>query len=506
MVAEASFGPFVLDFSRGMLLQAGKPVVLGQRGMALLNALLAADGEAVTKAALMDAGWPGTNVEEGNLAVQIATLRKALGTRDDGLEWIATVPRVGYRFVRSELPAKAARADKIPRLAVLAFENIGNDPEQQYLADGIVEDITTALNRFRTFIVIPRSLSFAFRNRGLDARQVAAELDAQYVLEGSVRKAGTRLRIAAQLVDATAGVHLWAQTFDGETADVFAFQDRITADVAGVIEPTVTAAEIERSRRKPASSLDAYDLYLQALAIATAGEQSESARGLDLIERSLSLDPEFPPALAIAATAYLAQFDRQQPGASEENRLRGVQHARRALAGAGTDANTRAMAGLAIIVLGQEYETGLAALRLAAGENPYSANIMGYAAVGEMWAGSLAECERFSERAKQLNPHQPWSSVLLAGIRMSQEHYQEAVTLAAAATALDPPNPIANWTLAAAHAHSGNIDEARRVREALQRLDPRISLSSIRRGQPMLHRERIEVVIEGLRIAGLPEE
>jgi adenylate cyclase len=307
------------------------------------------------------------------------------------------------------------------------------------------------------------------------------------------------------LIDALTGTQLWAQTFDGQTSEVFAFQDRITASVASIVEPTVNRAEIERSRRQPPSSLGAYDLYLQALATVLSTDPALSARALNLIERSLELDPAFAPALAVAANAYMAQFDRQQAGASEENRLKGVRYARHALAAAGIDANTRALAGLAIIILGQEYESGLAALRHAAAENPFSVNIMGYAAVGELWAGSLDEAERYTEQTIRLNPHQPWAFTHMAFVRMSQRRHDEALKWAAASYALDPQNPITHWYLSAASAHLGRHSDAQRWREALQTLDPKVSLTSIRRGQPLLHKEHIEAVLDGLRIAGLPE-
>lgn len=199
-----SFGPFVLDAGRGLLQRDGKSVAIGQRGRALLEALLDAEGGTVTKADLMDRAWPGTIVEEGNLTVQIAALRKSLGTAPDGQEWIATVPRQGYRLIR---PASAAReADAVlsakPALAVLPFANLSGDPDQDWFADGVVEDIITALSRFRSFAAIARNSSFVYKGRAVDIRQVAKELGVRYVLEGSVRRAGDRLRITAQLVEA----------------------------------------------------------------------------------------------------------------------------------------------------------------------------------------------------------------------------------------------------------------------------------------------------------------
>jgi TolB-like protein len=257
-----AFGPFLLNPDNGTLFRDGELVAIGQRGALLLGALLRSPGEVLTKAELMDAAWPETAIEESNLPVQIASLRKLLGRSPDGGEWIATVPRIGYRFV-GELKATmsahrpAARAETVlPSLAVLPFHNLSRDAEQDYLADGVVEDIITALSRFKSFAVIARNSSFVYKSRAVDVRQVATELGVRYVLEGSVRRAGDRLRIIAQLVDGTSGAHLWADKFDGVIKDVFEVQDRITDSVVEVLEPQIRRAEIERSRRKPPSCAD----------------------------------------------------------------------------------------------------------------------------------------------------------------------------------------------------------------------------------------------------------
>ena len=202
----AAFGPFVLK--DGALVRDGKPVALGQRGLALLQALAGAEGS-VSKAALMQAGWPGSIVEEGNLTVQIAALRKAMGSREVGQEWFVTVPRVGYRLLRGSTAmaeTEDVAASPLPSLAVLPFQNLSRDAEQEYFADGIVEDIITALSRFKSFAVVARNSSFVYKGRAVDVRDVARDLGVRYVLEGSVRRAGPRLRVTAQLVRRQ---HLW---------------------------------------------------------------------------------------------------------------------------------------------------------------------------------------------------------------------------------------------------------------------------------------------------------
>ena len=252
-----AFGPFLLNRDNGTLFRDGELIAVGHRGAPAPRRLAEAPrSRCVTKAELMDAAWPGTTVEESNLSVQIASLRKLLGPSPDGGEWIVTIPRVGYRFVAEpEATALSSRSTArlepvIPSLAVLPFQNLSGDPEQDYFADGVVEDIITALSRFKSFAVIARNSSFVYKGRAVDVRQVASELGVRYVLEGSVRRAGDRLRITAQLVEGDTGAHLWADKFDGAVEDVFDVQDRITESVATVVEPHIQSAEIERSRRE----------------------------------------------------------------------------------------------------------------------------------------------------------------------------------------------------------------------------------------------------------------
>ena len=210
----------------------------------MLEALLGAPGRVLTKAELMRAAWGDTAVEESNLSVQIAALRKQLGPTADGGDWIATIPRVGYRFVG--IPAKepmegigepkmsGTEREQRPSIAALPFANLSGDKEQEYLADGITEDIITALTRFRWLFVIARNSSFAYKHKSLDAKQIAQELGVEYLIEGSVRRSGKKIRISAQLVEATSGKHIWAKRYDLQMTEVFAIQDEIAERVAGV--------------------------------------------------------------------------------------------------------------------------------------------------------------------------------------------------------------------------------------------------------------------------------
>src|SRR5215470_16841535 len=280
---QFGFRPFLLDPDRRVLLREGEPVAGGFRGVLLLGALLRRPGEVLTKAELIDAGWPDATVEESNLSVQVAMLRKALGQSPEGGEWIATIPRVGYRFLGRPNPVERADhghsnvdeglpspslyklSDK-PSIAVLPFANMSGDPEQDYFVDGIAEDITTALSRFGWLFVIARSSSFTFKGRIADVKEIGRELGVRYVLEGSARRALRRVRITAQLIDASTGAHLWADRFDGALEDIFDLQDQVSTRVVGAIGPKLEQAEIERAKRKPTENLDAYDVYLRGMA------------------------------------------------------------------------------------------------------------------------------------------------------------------------------------------------------------------------------------------------
>jgi TolB-like protein len=244
MVApRIAFGSFVLDTSAGTLLQQGVAVPVSYRGLLLLAAFLKRPGEVLTKPELMDAAWPGTAVEESNLFVQIASLRKLLGSSLDGAEWIVTVPRVGYRFTgKIETPGGASNpieqpTEAGPSIAILPFANLSDDVEQQYFADGLAEDISTRLARLHRLVVSARNSSFTYKSKAADAKQIGRELGVRYVLDGSVRRSGQRLRISSRLSDALTGLQVWAEQYDVEMADFFALQDKIAESVIAAIEP-----------------------------------------------------------------------------------------------------------------------------------------------------------------------------------------------------------------------------------------------------------------------------
>ena len=249
--------------------------VLGQRAVALLRVLLERPGEPVSKDALIEAGWPGRAIEDSNLTVQIAALRRIFEEGAGGASWIETLPRRGYRYVGPAVATDNSPAAANPRasplalpdkssVAVLPFSNLSGDPEQDYFADGMVEDIIAGLSRIKWLFVIARNSSFAYKGKAVDVKRVGRELGVRYLLQGSLRKDGSRVRISAQMIEAETGGHVWAERYDRPLDDIFALQDEITLSVVGAIEPSLRRAEVERVIRMRPDSLDAYDLVLRA--------------------------------------------------------------------------------------------------------------------------------------------------------------------------------------------------------------------------------------------------
>ena len=303
MFKDFAFGPFVLDRRRGRLLREGQPVALSSKGLQLLGALLGAPDRVLTKAELMHAAWGDTAVEESNLSVQIAALRKQLGPTADGGDWIATIPRVGYRFVgfptnevegNGESEISGTEREHRPSIAALPFANLSGDKEQEYLADGITEDIITALTRFRWLFVIARNSSFAYKHKSLDAKQIAQELGVEYLIEGSVRRSGQKIRISAQLVEATSGKHIWAERYDLEMTEVFAIQDEIAERVAGAIEPELLRTEGAQAAARHTGNITAWDIVRRGTWHFHQVIRENHLKARELFRQAAKLDPDLP--------------------------------------------------------------------------------------------------------------------------------------------------------------------------------------------------------------------
>jgi TolB-like protein len=306
VMSRFEFGPFVLSPDTGSLQRNGTPVPIGYRGLLLLAKLVERAGEVVGKAELMDAGWPNMAVEESNLSVQIASLRKLLGATPDGADWIATVPRLGYRFVGpvnvSDPNETALSREPGPSIAVLPFANLSEDPEQQYFADGLAEDIITRLGRLRWLFVSARNSSFSYRGKAVDVKQIGRELGVRYVLNGSVRRSGPRLRIGAEASDALSGHQVWSDRYDVEISDFLTLQDQISDSVIGAIEPKLYAAEHERFRASPPSNLNAWGFVMRAMPhVWTWWPAMDIDAAETLLKRATELDPNYPRANSLLA-------------------------------------------------------------------------------------------------------------------------------------------------------------------------------------------------------------
>ena len=403
--------------------------------------------------------------------------------------------------VRSGLPLP----DK-PSIAVLPFANMSGDPEQEYFADGMVEEIITALSQIRWLFVIARNSTFTYKGQAIDVKQVGRELGVRYVLEGSVRKGRNRVRITAQLIDATNGAHLWADRFDGSLEDVFELQDKVAISVAGVIEPTLRQAEIERARRKRPDSLNAYDLYLRALPFAYTSMPGDAAKALGFLERAIELEPDFAVAHAIIAWCHEQRYLRG--GLLDEEKTTALRHARMAIAAGGDDATTLAIAGLVIGFLApREYEIAVSAFDRALALSNSSALALGFSAVTRAWHRESAIAIEQAELALRLSPFDPMSNMRYMAIAIAHfvaDRFEESATAAGRAIQANPRFSPPYWMRAAALANLGRIDEAQAAAEGLLKLEPQFTIGSIT-SAPFANREILDALGSALRCLGLPE-
>ena len=455
-------------------------------------------------------------------------VRRAIGDSGEQQRFIRTIARKGYRFVGDvaeqsigsatapavstvDKPDGASRPLSLPdkpSIAVLPFTNISGDPEQEYFADGITEDITTALSQFRWLFVIARNSSFVFKGKSVDSRQIARELGVRYLLEGSVRKAGNRLRITGQLVDASSGAHLWADRFDGTFDDVFDLQDKVTANVVGAIGPKLEQAEISRARRKPTESLDAYDYYLRGMACLHQSSKESTSEALQLFSRAIELDADFASAYGMAAFCYdLRKWNSwmadPKKEAAEAERL-----ARRAIALGKDDALALCTGGFALVHVAGDLDYGAACIDRALVVNPNLASAWYFGG----WASAcLGEPEAGIEKLKcalRLNPLDlfPFSVELaLSWAHFMAGHYEEAVRLGRRAIRQQPNFQPGLRIFAVACVKAGKLEEGRAAIARMRELNPAFCVSNIKDAMTLRRAEDLAAYEEALRIAGLPE-
>jgi TolB-like protein/class 3 adenylate cyclase len=401
------------------------------------------------------------------------------------------------------LPQPALPLPDKPSIAVLPFANMSGDPEQEYFADGMVEEIITALSRIRWLFVIARNSSFSYRGQTVDVEQVGRELGVRYVLEGSVRKGGNRVRITGQLIDALTGTHLWVDRFDGSLEDIFDLQDKIAISVAGVIEPALQAAETARSAGLATDDLTAYDLYLRAYAI-VGSSRAQFSEALRLMEQAIARDPRYGPALAWAALccyALLLDGPSEDPAA---DRLRGVDFARRALEVAGDDPGVLASAAQALAYFGEDIGAMIALVDRALALNPSFARGWLISGVLRNWAGRPDIAIEHVETALRLSPRARVGASLhvMGAAHFLSRRFDEAVPKLLLAIQEDPSHPSPYRYLAACYANMGRLDEARAIVSRLRAITPMVVPSDV----PFRNPEHREMFLSGLRLAmGEPE-
>ena len=527
------FEDFAFDTDRRELHRGAEAVSMAPQVFDLLEYLIRNRARVVSKDDLIDAIWNGRIVSDAALTTRLNAARGAIGDSGEGQRLIKTLPRKGFRFVgvvreaegvagepAGDAPAQRPTAplplpDK-PSVAVLPFTNLSSDPEQDYFADGMAEDIITALSRFRELFVIARHSSFTYKGRAVDVKRVGRELGVRYVLEGSVRKVSDRVRITGQLADTTSGVHLWADRFDGGLGDIFDLQDRVTESVVGAIAPAVEQAEIERAKRKPTESLDAYTVYLRGLAsfyrsIEEHGHgpsQQATDEALRLFHRATELDPDFAAAYGRAASCYaygrgVGWVSDKTDEIAEVMRL-----TRRAIELGRDDAIALAASGWALAVIVRDFEQAAALIDRALALNPNSAEAWHTGGWIKGWLGEPVSAIECFGRAMRLNP----LDARMRGMRTGTAYshfllgcYEEAASWAAKTLQDSPDFPAALRVAAASNAMLGRLEQAHQAIVRLRHLLPGLRVSNLKDIVPQRRPEDLARYEEALRRAGLPE-
>ncbi len=465
-------------------------------------------------------------VEENNLQVQISTLRKVLGEGPGGSPYLMTVPGRGYRFVGQvervngtaadtappsvqpgQVGAPLALPDK-PSIAVLPFTNMSGDPEQEYFADGMAEEIITALSRCSWLFVIARNSSFTYKGRAVDVRQVGRDLGVRYVLEGSVRRGGNRVRFTGQLIEAASGNHIWADRFDGDMSDVFELQDRITENVVAAIEPTMQRAEIERIKQKPSSNLNAYDHLLHAQQLEYEFTETSLEAALQHLRQAIDIDFGYASAMALAA--YCHGWRRNQNWSKNEaaDSAEGLRLMARALEIEKLDANILWMCAMASWQLGQENSRAMELVSRSLEINPNSSIAWTVSGWMQVYTGHYATGKDMLARAQRLSPRDPRGWYTANGMSMAslgEGNWEDGVAWARRARTQNPAHLGSMRLLAANLAQLGRRDEAGIMVAELLRLQPDMTISKTRAARLHMDEGLWGKFAQGLRLGGLPE-
>jgi TolB-like protein len=512
-VEAVTVGDACFDSRTGELRRNGNVTRLTPKATALLAALVERAPELVTKAELLTRVWNGKAVGDEALSSCIQELRRALNDDSRRPRYIETLHRRGYRLIAPIGPPPASRPSGAtgamgkPSLAVLPFDDLSPDRDTDYFADGVVEDMTTALSRIGTFFVTARNSSFTFKGRKVQAQEVGRQLGVRYLVEGSVRRAGRKLRLTAQLIEAETGHHLWADRYDGELADVFSLQDRIVSRIVGAISPSVRAAEIERARLKRPDSLQAYDHVLRAYPGFWTIVDPGHADAIDLFHKALELEPAYALAMALAAWGHAQRFVRFMPGDPVANRRQAVDLANGALELAPDDPGVLVAAGMALLLAGSGDDADRCGLlfRRAVTLDPNSAPA--WRRVGNLHIHRSEPIEAMDafEQALRLSPFDPmgvharWG---IADVHLITGRVEEALRLYRQCLSETPRDPYFRRRVCALLALTGGIEQAKDMARELKADYPDVTLERIASVKPFMPAPVVERLIGGLRLAG----
>jgi adenylate cyclase len=456
--------------------------------------------------------------EPGGICVSVA-VRDHLGEKldvtfeDAGERQLKNIARpvrvyqVRLGQIAAQLRPLLALPDK-PSIAVLPFENMSGDREQEYFADGMVEEIITALSRFRQLFVIARNSSFTYKGHAVDVKQVGRELGVRYVLEGSVRRAGNRIRIIGQLIDTTTGAHLWADRFEGGVEDVFDLQDQVTTSVVGAIFPKLEQAEIDRSRRKPTDNLDAYDYFLRGLSGLYQWTRESTDEALSNLYRAIELDPNFASAYGVAARTYVRRKASRWFVNRERDFAEAIRLARRAADLGKDDAVALGTAGIALSFIAGEHEYAILLTDRALALNPNLAWAWLFSGWARVWLGEPEAAIERVGKALRLSPSDPDSFGMYCAMAFAHffaGRYGDAISWSERAAQEKPDILLPLGVAAASNAQAGRIEEAKKFMSQLRRIDPSLRISNLGELYPIRRSEDLNRLAEGLRRAGLPE-
>ncbi len=520
------FDNYSLDTGRRELRHGTAVVPVEPQVFDLLEHLIRHRDRVVSKDDLIASIWRGRIVSESAISTQINAARCAIADSGDKQRLIKTIPRKGIRFVgdvreeqKSAETANTApsseRARSLltlpdrPSIAVLPFTNMSGDPEQEYFADGMAEEVITALSHCKWLFVIARNSSFIYKGKAVDVREVGRDLGVRYVLEGSVRRGGNQLRFTGQLIDATSGAHIWADRFDGDMSNVFELQDRFTQSIVAAIEPNLQLAEIERLKSKSAANLEAYDLTLRAQQLEYEFTEESLAAALRCLREALAIDASYAPAMALAAYCYgerrIQGWAQDLPGEAAE----GLRLASRAVELGKDDSNVLWMAAFAVWRLAQDAQRARELANRSLRLNPNSAIALAITAWTEMHMGHFGKAIELFHRAERLSPRDPRGWLIATGLGAAhfyEGHFDEAASWSEAALIQNPRFTVALRNLAASLARLGQREKAATVVQELLNIEPQFTLAELRvrvrflDGTPWGN-----VFLDALRLAGLPE-